>query len=52
MNPFKKQKSKLKRKIALSTGIPTTRTGRKRKATKMTGQFWLFIIILGFYLLA
>ena len=49
MNPLKKSKANFKRKIAKATGVPTTKSGRKRKVDKMENQAigWLAIIIIG-----
>ena len=46
MNQLKKTKRNLKRKVALSTGMPTTKSGRKKKAVDFQGQamFWLIVI--------
>jgi hypothetical protein len=46
MNPLKKSKRNLKRKVAKATGIPTTKSGRKRKADAIQGKaiFWLIVI--------
>jgi len=52
MNPLKKAKRNLKRKVATTTGIPTTASGRKRKAESFQGQiiFWLVLIGIIVYL--
>lgn len=51
MNPIKNAKRNLKRKVANATGIPTTKSGRQRKAGALQGQaiFWLIIIGLVVY---
>lgn len=38
MNPLKKIKRNAKRKVATTTGIPTTRSGRKRKLKRIVGN--------------
>ena len=45
---FKSPITRAKRKIARATGIPTSRSGRRRKANKLGGQslFWLVAIVL------
>jgi hypothetical protein len=48
INPFKKAKRQLKRDIAKATGIPTTKSGRRRKVKTgliNNGWFWLIVVI-------
>ncbi|TVZ41819.1 hypothetical protein P886_1169 [Alteromonadaceae bacterium 2753L.S.0a.02] len=54
MNPLKKSKRSLKRKVSKATGIPTTKSGRKRKADAIQGQaiFWLIVIGVVVYFLS
>ena len=52
MNPLKKAKRNAKRRIANATGIPTTKSGRARKAKKMEGQILLWLIVIGFVVVA
>ena len=51
MNPIKNVKRNLKRKVANTTGIPTTESGRKRKMNALQGQaiFWLVVIFVVVY---
>ncbi len=51
MNPLKKPKANLKRKIARTTGVPTTRTGRKRKFESYQGYLAIGIIVALMYFL-
>lgn len=48
MNPFKSYKRNIKRKVARSTGIPTTKAGRKRKGNSILGKLGLIFIVLMF----
>lgn len=48
MNPLKKSKKNFKRKVAKATGIPTTKSGRKRKIDALQGQVVLWLIVIGF----
>ena len=45
---LKKYKTQTKRKIAKATGIPTTKSGRKRKADKLSSQAlgWIVLIVV------
>jgi len=45
---LKKYKTQTKRKIAKATGIPTTKSGRKKKADKLSSQAlgWILLIIV------
>ena len=47
MNPLKKAKRNMKRSVAKATGIPTTKSGRKRKADSMMGQVIVVFLIIG-----
>lgn len=47
MNPLKKSKRNFKRKVAKGTKIPTTKSGRKRKADKIQAQAVVWLIIIG-----
>lgn len=47
MNPLKKSKRNFKRKVAKATGIPTTKSGRKRKTDAMQGKLVLWLIVIG-----
>jgi hypothetical protein len=51
LNPLKKQKRKFKNSIARSTGIPTTKSGRKNKADNILNKVggWLILIIVIVY---
>ncbi|EGQ8179461.1 hypothetical protein [Vibrio parahaemolyticus] len=51
MNPLKKPKANLKRKIARTTGVPTTKTGRKRKFKSYQGYLVIGIIVALMYFL-
>jgi len=46
MNSLKNGKRNLKRKVANTTGIPTTRSGRKRKAKALQGQVILWGVVI------
>ncbi len=50
MNPLKKPKANFKRKVAKATGIPTTKSGRKRKVDRMQGYLVIGVIVLLVYL--
>jgi hypothetical protein len=50
MNPLKKPKANLKRKIAKATGVPTTKSGRRRKVDRMQGYLVIGVIVLLVYL--
>ncbi|HCE4620645.1 TPA: hypothetical protein NKY26_001325 [Vibrio parahaemolyticus] len=50
MNPLKKPKANLKRKVAKATGIPTTRSGRKRKSERMQGYLFIGVLVLILYI--
>lgn len=54
MNPIKKSKRNLKRKVAKTAGVPTTKSGRKRKLDRAQGQaiFWLIIVGVVSFLLS
>ena len=47
VNPLKKSKMNFKRKVAKATGIPTTKSGRKRKMDAMHAQLVLWLIVIG-----
>lgn len=47
MNPLKKSKRNFKRQVAIITKIPTTKSGRKRKADKIQGQGIVWLVIIG-----
>ncbi|ELA8155831.1 TPA: hypothetical protein ACN343_004165 [Vibrio parahaemolyticus] len=49
MNPLKRPKANFKRKVAKVTGIPTTKSGRKRKADKMQGYLLIAVIVVLLY---
>ena len=51
MNPLKKAKRNVKRSVAIKTGIPTTKSGRKKKADAIQGQvvFWLVLVVLLYF---
>ena len=51
MNPLKKAKRNAKRSFATKTGIPTTKSGRKRKTEAIQGQaiFWVIVVALVIY---
>lgn len=53
MNPLKKSKTNFKRSVSRAAGIPTTKSGRSRKAKSMEAQglFWLIIIGLIIYVI-
>lgn len=46
MNPYKKAKRDLKRNVAKATGVPTTKSGRKRKQTALLNNGWLWLIVI------
>lgn len=46
VNPIKKAKGKAKRSIASATGVPTTKSGRAKKAGKLEGQVILWIVVI------
>ena len=50
MNPLKKPKANFKRKIAKATGVPTTKSGRRRKVDRMQGYLVIGVIVLLVYL--
>lgn len=52
MNPLKSHKRRLKSSIARATGIPTTKSGRSRKADRIQNQAigWLVLIGIVVYL--
>ncbi|WP_154650877.1 hypothetical protein [Reinekea blandensis] len=50
MNPLKKSKRNFKRKIATTTGIPTTKSGRSRKVDALQGKLIGWLIIGGIIL--
>lgn len=54
MSFFKKAQANTKRKIARATGIPTTKSGRKRKAEKLENKFigWIVLLVLIGWLLS
>lgn len=44
MNPLKKHKKNFKSKVAKRTGIPTTKSGRKKKGKSAIGGLWVVLI--------
>lgn len=50
MNPLKKPKANFKRKVAKATGIPTTKSGRKRKSNRIQGYILIGVIVFLFYI--
>ena len=54
MNPLKSQKRKVKSSIARATGIPTTKSGRSKKADRVQNHAigWLVVVGIVVYLLS
>ncbi len=54
MSPLKKAKSNMKRSISTKTGIPTTKSGRKRKADSLVsrGAVILVLVIVAVYFMS
>ncbi len=50
MSTLKKHKKNTKRKVAKATGIPTTRSGRKRKMDSLQSQVIFALIVVGIVL--
>ncbi|MCP8687815.1 hypothetical protein [Marinobacterium sedimentorum] len=50
MNTVKKHKKNMKRKVANSTGIPATKSGRKRKMSSLQSQVIFCVIVVGIVL--
>ncbi|UTW13830.1 hypothetical protein [Marinobacterium rhizophilum] len=50
MSSVKKHKKNMKRKSANATGIPTTRSGRKRKMNSLQSQVIFGLIVVGIVL--
>jgi hypothetical protein len=48
---LKKHKTQMKRKVAKATGIPTTKSGRKRKVDRLSSQAigWIVFAIIAIW---